>query len=173
MAARSTDAILPAISATGMVDILHAIPYSCDTLLLHARRTAGHREDCLLGPQSGHWAEDRHRSPGRSQRHHALGRVEDENLPREVVCGRSDLRWHRARSGCGLSPVQLVRAIAGIASGGVFKRPHVVEPDQLPAEYRQAMYDSYPGQRRRDRSRSVRQYGRPSPRAWRKPSIRI
>ena len=34
---------------------------------------------------------------------------------------------------------------AGIASGGVFKRPHVVEPDQLPAEYRQAMYDSYPG----------------------------
>ena len=44
-----------------------------------------------------------------------------------------------------VSPIQLVRAIAGIASGGVFKRPHVVEPDQLPAEYRQAMDDSYPG----------------------------
>jgi len=27
----------------------------------------------------------------------------------------------------------------------VLKRPHVVEPDQLPAEYRQAIYDSYPG----------------------------
>jgi penicillin-binding protein 2 len=38
-----------------------------------------------------------------------------------------------------------VRAIAGIASGGVLKRPHVVEPDQLPADYRQAIYDSYPG----------------------------
>ena len=44
-----------------------------------------------------------------------------------------------------ISPVQLVRAIAGIASGGVLKRPHVVEPDQLPADFRQAIYDSYPG----------------------------
>jgi penicillin-binding protein 2 len=44
-----------------------------------------------------------------------------------------------------LSPIQLVRAISGIASGGVFKRPHVVEPEQVPAEYRRAMYDSYPG----------------------------
>ena len=44
-----------------------------------------------------------------------------------------------------ISPVQLVRAIAGIASGGVLKRPHVVEPDQLPADYRHAIYDSYPG----------------------------
>ncbi len=44
-----------------------------------------------------------------------------------------------------ISPVQLVRAIAGIASGGVLKRPHVVESDQLPADYRQALYESYPG----------------------------
>jgi penicillin-binding protein 2 len=39
----------------------------------------------------------------------------------------------------------LVRAIAGIASGGVLNRPHVVEPDQLSAEFRQAIYESYPG----------------------------
>ena len=34
-----------------------------------------------------------------------------------------------------MSPVQLVRAIAGIASGGVLKRPHVVEPDQLSGRF--------------------------------------
>ncbi|MCU1313102.1 MAG: Penicillin-binding protein 2 [Acidobacteriaceae bacterium] len=43
------------------------------------------------------------------------------------------------------TPVQMARAIAGIASGGVLKRPHVVMQDQLPPTYRQAMVDSYPG----------------------------
>ncbi len=43
------------------------------------------------------------------------------------------------------TPVQMTRAIAGIASGGMLKRPHVVMEDQLPAGYRQAMNDSYPG----------------------------
>ncbi len=43
------------------------------------------------------------------------------------------------------TPVQMARALSGIASGGVLKRPHVVFPDELPADYRKAMYDSFPG----------------------------
>ena len=43
------------------------------------------------------------------------------------------------------TPVQMARALAGIASGGVLKRPHVVFPDELPEDYRKAMYGSYPG----------------------------
>lgn len=43
------------------------------------------------------------------------------------------------------TPVQMARAISGIASGGAFKRPHVVFPNELPADYRKAMYDSFPG----------------------------
>ena len=43
------------------------------------------------------------------------------------------------------TPVQMARAIGGIASGGVLRRPHVVFPDQLSPEYRQALLDSYPG----------------------------
>ncbi len=43
------------------------------------------------------------------------------------------------------TPVQMARAISGIASGGVLKRPHVVFPDELPTDYRKAMYDSFPG----------------------------
>lgn len=43
------------------------------------------------------------------------------------------------------TPVQMVRAIAGIASGGVLHRPHVVFPGELPADFRQSILDSYPG----------------------------
>ncbi len=43
------------------------------------------------------------------------------------------------------TPIQMARALSGIASGGAFKRPHVVFPDELPADYRKAMYDSFPG----------------------------
>jgi len=44
-----------------------------------------------------------------------------------------------------VTPIQLARALSGIASGGVFMRPHVVFPDELPADYRKAMADSFPG----------------------------
>jgi penicillin-binding protein 2 len=44
-----------------------------------------------------------------------------------------------------VTPIQLARALGGIASGGVLKRPHIVFPDELPGEYRRAMYDSFSG----------------------------
>ena len=43
------------------------------------------------------------------------------------------------------TPVQMARAISGITSGGVLKRPHLVFPDEVAPDYRQAMLDSYPG----------------------------
>jgi len=43
------------------------------------------------------------------------------------------------------TPVQMARALSGIASGGVLKRPHVVFLDELPGDYRKAMYDTFPG----------------------------
>jgi len=44
-----------------------------------------------------------------------------------------------------VTPMQLARALSGIASGGVFMRPHVVFPEELPQEYRTAMFDSFRG----------------------------
>ncbi|HTA87363.1 MAG TPA: penicillin-binding protein 2 [Silvibacterium sp.] len=44
-----------------------------------------------------------------------------------------------------VTPIQLARALSGIASGGVFMRPHVVFPEELPQEYRTAMFDSFRG----------------------------
>lgn len=44
-----------------------------------------------------------------------------------------------------VTPVQMARAISGIASGGALQRPHLVFPDEMPAEYRRAVLDSFPG----------------------------
>ncbi len=43
------------------------------------------------------------------------------------------------------TPLQLARIIGGIASEGHLVRPHVVFPDQLPAEFRKDLYESLPG----------------------------
>jgi penicillin-binding protein 2 len=44
-----------------------------------------------------------------------------------------------------VTPVQLARAIAGIASGGALRRPHVVFTDEVPSEMESALVSSYPG----------------------------
>jgi penicillin-binding protein 2 len=44
-----------------------------------------------------------------------------------------------------VTPIQLARALGGIASGGVLKRPHVVFPDELPPEMLSAIQATYPG----------------------------
>ena len=72
----------------GAVNIYNAIPYSCDTFLLHACEPAGHREDRAICALCRARPEDGHRSSGRSVWNGAFRRVEDEELPREMVCGR-------------------------------------------------------------------------------------
>jgi penicillin-binding protein 2 len=42
------------------------------------------------------------------------------------------------------TPIQLARAIGGIAMGGTLYRPHVVRPEDLPEEYRQLTKSSLP-----------------------------
>jgi penicillin-binding protein 2 len=128
----------------GLVDILHAIPMSCDTYYYTLAERLGIEKIAYWAHKVG------------------IGQKTGIDLPGEVSGTMPSEEWklktfHEkwyagevisvgiGQGAVAISPVQLVRAIAGIASGGVLKRPHVVEPDQLPAEYRQAIYDSYPG----------------------------
>jgi penicillin-binding protein 2 len=48
------------------------------------------------------------------------------------------------------TPLQLARIIGGIASGGHMVRPHVVFPEQLPAEFHNAIEESFPGSGKAD-----------------------
>src|ERR1700678_604373 len=128
----------------GVVDILHAIPKSCDVFYYTLAERLGIEKIAYWAHKVG------------------IGQKTGIDLPGEVSGTMPSEEWklknfHEkwyagevisvgiGQGAVAISPVLLVRAIAGIASGGVLKRPHVVEPDQLPAEYRQAIYDSYPG----------------------------
>jgi penicillin-binding protein 2 len=128
----------------GVVDILHAIPKSCDVFYYTLAERLGIEKIAYWAHKVG------------------IGQKTGIDLPGEVSGTMPSEEWklknfHEkwyagevisvgiGQGAVAISPIQLVRAIAGIASGGVFKRPHVVEPDQLTAEYRQAIDDSYPG----------------------------
>jgi penicillin-binding protein 2 len=128
----------------GLVDILHAIPMSCDTYYYTLAERLGIEKIAYWAHKVG------------------IGQKTGIDLPGEVSGVMPSEEWKMktfhekwyvgeaisvgiGQGAVALSPVQLVRAIAGIASGGVLKRPHVVEPDQLSADYRQAIYDTYPG----------------------------
>ena len=43
------------------------------------------------------------------------------------------------------TPLQLARALGGIASGGVLRRPHIVFPEEVPAYQLEAVRESFPG----------------------------
>jgi penicillin-binding protein 2 len=43
------------------------------------------------------------------------------------------------------TPLQLARALGGIASGGVMHRPHLVFPSEVWSDFEQALHESFPG----------------------------
>ena len=128
----------------GPVDIMHAIPMSCDTYYYTLAERLGIEKIAYWAHKVG------------------LGQKTGIDLPGEVSGTMPSEEWKMktfhekwyagevisvgiGQGAVAASPVQLARAIGGIASGGIFKRPHVVNPEQLPADNRQAMYESFPG----------------------------
>jgi penicillin-binding protein 2 len=128
----------------GLVDVNHAIPWSCDTYYYTMAERLGIEKIAYWAHKVG------------------LGSRTGVDLPSEATGIMPSEEWKMktfhekwyagevisvgiGQGAVAVTPLQLVRAIAGIASGGAFKRPHVVEQDQLPPEFRQALVDSYPG----------------------------
>jgi len=128
----------------GAVDIHNAIPYSCDTFYYTLAEKLG--IDTIARYAT---------SLGLSQR-------TGIDLPDEVTGTMPSTAWklktqHEkwyagevisvgiGQGAVAATPIQLARAIGGIASGGVMHRPHVVLPGQVGAEIEQQVSDSYPG----------------------------
>jgi penicillin-binding protein 2 len=128
----------------GFVDIHSALPYSCDTFYytLAARlgidTIARYGSEVGIGQKTGIDLPDEASGIMPSQ----LWKMKTQHQPwyaGEVVSvgiGQGALE---------VSPIQLARAISGIASGGVLRRPHVLMRDQLPAERTAAAMSSFPG----------------------------
>jgi penicillin-binding protein 2 len=128
----------------GMVDIDHAIPWSCDTFYYNLANRLGIDTIAKYATEVG------------------LSQKTGIDLPDEVSGTMPSTAWKLKTQhekwyagevisvGIGqgattVTPLQLARALGGIASGGALKRPHVVFPDEVPTEMLQTLHETYPG----------------------------
>jgi penicillin-binding protein 2 len=128
----------------GAVDIHNAIPFSCDTFYYMLGDKLGIDRIAKYASEFGYGQKTGIDLPGEQaglmpsaqwklKNYHARW-YPDETL--DVAIGQGAVE---------ATPLQLARIIGGIASGGHLVRPHVVVPDQLPADFRKAMQESFPG----------------------------
>ncbi len=128
----------------GGVDIHNAIPYSCDTFYYTLANRIGIDKIAQYGTELG------------------LGQKTGIDLPDEAAGTMPSTLWKLKTQhakwfagetisvGIGqgavtATPIQLARALGGVASGGVLRWPHVVFPDEVPAEEETAVRETYPG----------------------------
>ena len=128
----------------GAVDIHNAIPYSCDTFYyqlgdrLGISRIAQYATRFGYGQKTGIDLPNEQAglmpSPQWLAKYYRRKWYPDETL--DVAIGQGAVE---------ATPLQLARIIGGIASGGHMVRPHVVFPDQLPAEFHKDLIEMLPG----------------------------
>jgi len=129
----------------GVLNISQAIPLSCDTFFYTLAQKLGIDTIAKYATNFG------------------LGQKTCIDLPNEMAGVMPSTQWEMKNFhqryypgntisvGIGqgetqVTPLQLARALGGIASGGHFVRPHVVMADNnIPADFRQAVSDSFPG----------------------------
>jgi penicillin-binding protein 2 len=128
----------------GAVDIHDAIPYSCDTFYYMLGDKLGIDRISKYATEFGYGQRTGIDLPGEQaglmpsaqwklKNYHARW-YPDETL--DVSIGQGAVE---------ATPMQLARIIGGIASGGHLVRPHVVFSDQLAADFRKGLLESYPG----------------------------
>jgi penicillin-binding protein 2 len=128
----------------GMVDINNAIPFSCDTFYYTLANRLGIDTIARYATSLG------------------FAQKTGIDLPDEVSGNMPSTlwklktqheKWYAGETisvGIGqgavtATPIQLARALSGIASGGVLRRPHVVFPDEIPPEMLQSIHETFPG----------------------------
>lgn len=128
----------------GSVDITKAIWQSCDVFFYTLAERMG------IG-KIAYWAQAL-----------GLGQKTGIDLPHEVSGVMPSEQWKMktfhekwyagetisvgiGQGAIAATPIQMARAIGGVASGGVLVRPHVVFPAELDPQYHQAVLDTFAG----------------------------
>jgi penicillin-binding protein 2 len=128
----------------GMVDINNAIPFSCDTFYYTLANRLGIDTIAKYATSLG-----LSQKTGIDLPDEATG-----NMPSTLWKLKTQHeKWYAGETisvGIGqgavtATPIQLARALSGIASGGVLRRPHVVFDDEIPPEMLQNIHESFPG----------------------------
>ena len=128
----------------GGVDIDHAIPWSCDVFYYVLAQRLGIDTIARYATSFG------------------LGQKTGIDLPEEASGTMPSSQWkmknyHQqwyagetisvgiGQGAVAVTPLQMARALSGIASGGALKRPHVVFPSEIPAGQAEAFRESFSG----------------------------
>jgi len=128
----------------GGVDIHNALPYSCDTFYytlankLGIDKIAEYGHSVGIGEKTGIDLPDEQAGILPSQQW-KLRTQHDKWYAGETISVGIGQGATEA------TPLQLARALSGIASGGMLVRPHVILPGQVPADEQSAIESSYPG----------------------------
>jgi penicillin-binding protein 2 len=128
----------------GLVDIDHAIPWSCDTFFYTLAEKLGIDTIARYGSSVG------------------IGQKTGVDLPDEASGIMPSVLWKQkvlhqpwypgevisvgiGQGALEVTPLQLARALGGIASGGVLVLPHLVFPNELSAQELQTIQSTYTG----------------------------
>ncbi|MEO6801872.1 MAG: penicillin-binding protein 2 [Granulicella sp.] len=128
----------------GEVDIHNAIPLSCDTFYYTLANRLGIDTIAKYATELG------------------LGQRTGIDLPDEVAGTMPSTQWklktqHQpwyagetisvgiGQGAVTVTPLQLARALSGVASGGALRRPHVVFADEVPPEQAEAVAETFSG----------------------------
>ena len=128
----------------GSVDIHNALPYSCDTFYytlankLGIDKIAAYGHSVGLGMKTGIDLPDEQTGVMPSEAW-KLKTLHDKWYAGDTISVGIGQGFDEA------TPLQLARALSGIASGGVLVRPHVILPGQVSADEQSAIESTYPG----------------------------
>jgi penicillin-binding protein 2 len=128
----------------GVLDISQAIPLSCDTFFYTLAQKLGIDTIAKYATEFGLGSKTGIDLPGEMAGVMPSTQWEMKNYHQKWYPG-STISVGIGQGEVAVTPLQLARALGGIASDGHFVRPHLVAPEQLPAEFRQAVLDSFPG----------------------------
>jgi penicillin-binding protein 2 len=128
----------------GVLNISQAIPLSCDTFFYSMAQRLGIDTIARYATSFGIGVKTGIDLPAEMSGLMPSTQWEMKNYHQKYYAGNT-ISVGIGQGETQVTPLQLARALGGIASDGHFVRPHVVATDQLPAQYRQALLDSFPG----------------------------
>ena len=128
----------------GMVDIYHAIPWSCDTFYYTLANRLGIDTIAKYATALGFGERTGIDLPDEASGTMPSTAWKMKNFHEKWYAGET-ISVGIGQGAIAATPLQLARAIGGIASGGALQRPHVVFPDEVPAEELQAVHETFNG----------------------------
>jgi penicillin-binding protein 2 len=130
----------------GEVDITKAIYQSCDVFFYTLAEKLGIDKIAMWAQRLGLGSKTGIDLPGEVAGTMPSSEWKMKNYHQKWYAGET-ISVGIGQGAVAATPVQMMRAIAGITSGGALADPHVVFPDEIAPDYRQAMLESYPGSR--------------------------